>query len=86
MPDGVVSTFEKIPANQTEAAIKLTATTNAPVGKEISFTFLGAAMFKDRNYKHRTGPITIVVSLPETTEPPAKPAATVSAAAVTGSK
>jgi len=65
LPEGIVSTFEKIGAGQGEATVKITAATNAPVGKEISFTFLGVGMFNDRNYKQRTPAIKLTVNAPE---------------------
>jgi hypothetical protein len=67
LPDGIVSTFDRIGTNQSEATVKLTAATNAPVGKEVSFTFLGVGLFNDRNYKHRTAPIKLTVNAPEET-------------------
>jgi len=65
LPDGVVAAFDKIAANQDEANVKITASAKAPVGKEISFTFLGVGMFNDRNYKHRTTPIKLTVTASE---------------------
>jgi hypothetical protein len=65
LPEGVVAAFDKIPANQNEASVKLTATPKAPVGKEINFTFQGVGMFNDRSYKQRTPPIKLTVSAPE---------------------
>ncbi|MEY2428229.1 MAG: hypothetical protein QOJ40_1114, partial [Verrucomicrobiota bacterium] len=65
LPEGVVATYDKIPADQSEASVKLTATPKAPVGKEISFTFLGTGTFNDRIYKKRTGPIKLTVTAPE---------------------
>jgi len=67
LPEGIVASFDKIPANQDEAAVKITATGKAPVGKELSFTFLGTGMFKDRNYKYRTPAIKLSVTAPEET-------------------
>jgi hypothetical protein len=67
LPDGIISTFEKMGTNQSEATIKLIAATNAPVGKEVSFTFLGTGLFNDRNFKHRTAPIKLSVNAPEET-------------------
>ena len=65
LPEGIVATYDKIPADQSEATVKLTASPKAPVGKEISFTFTGVGMFNDRNYKKRTGPIKLTVTAPE---------------------
>ncbi len=67
LPDGINATIDKIAAGQTEATVRLTASTNAPVGKEISFTCLGVGLFNDRNYKHRTEPIKLIVNAPEET-------------------
>jgi hypothetical protein len=67
LPEGISSTFEKIAAGQAEATVKITAATNAPVGKEISFTFLGVGQFNDRTYKHRTPAIKLTVNAPEET-------------------
>jgi len=65
LPDGIIAAFDKIAANQDEASVKITATDKAPVEKEISFTFLGVGMFNDRNYKHRTAPIKLIVNASE---------------------
>jgi len=83
MPAGINTTLETISAGATETTLKLVATEKAAAGTN-TFRVLGTGLHNDRNYKHRSGPITLVVSLPETTEPPAKPAATASASAVTG--
>ena len=65
LPDGIIAAFDKIAVNQDEASVKITATDKAPVEKEISFTFLGVGMFNDRNYKHRTAPIKLIVTASE---------------------
>jgi hypothetical protein len=65
LPEGIVATFDKISPDQSEATVKLTATGKAPVGKEISFNFLGVGMFNDRNYKQRTPAIKLTVTAPE---------------------
>jgi hypothetical protein len=65
LPEGIVSTFEKIPVDQSETTVKLTAGTNAPLGKEISFKFLGIGTFNDRNYKQFTPEIKLTVNAPD---------------------
>lgn len=77
MPAGINSVLDKIPANTNETILKLTATEKAAIGTNFSFTVLGAAMHNDRNYKHRSAAITLIVSAPDAgpTPPPAVPAA-----------
>ncbi len=65
LPEGIVATFEKIPAGQSEIPVKLTATDKAPLDKEISFTFRGTGTLNDRNYKYSTKPIKLTVTKPE---------------------
>jgi hypothetical protein len=83
MPAGINTTLEAIPANGTETTLKLVATEKALAGTN-TFRILAAGLHNDRTYKHRTAAITLVVSLPETMEPPAQPAATASATPVGG--
>lgn len=67
MPAGINTTLDKIPANGTETTLKIVATEKAAVGTN-TFTVLGTSAHKDRNYKFRTGPVTVVVSAPEPME------------------
>ncbi|MBI3850129.1 MAG: pre-peptidase C-terminal domain-containing protein [Verrucomicrobia bacterium] len=64
LPEGVVARYDKIQTNEPEANVSITATNKELVGKEISFTVLGTAMFHDRIYKHRTGEIKLIVTAP----------------------
>ena len=80
MPEGINVTLDKIPANGAETTLKLVATEKAPVGTN-SLTIVGAGLHNDRKYKHRSGAISLVISAPESPEPP--PAA---AAAGSGTK
>jgi hypothetical protein len=73
MPSGISTTLEKIPANGSETTLKLVATEKAPAGTN-SITILGTGIHNDRNYKHRTGAISLVVSAPATTETNPPPA------------
>ena len=52
-----------------------------------TLTIVGAGVHNDKNYKHRSGGITLVISAPEPEEPPAKPpVAAAPAPAPTGTK
>jgi hypothetical protein len=70
VPTGVNLTLDKIPGGAAETTLKLIATEKAPPGTN-TLTILGAGMHNDRNYKHKSGGITLVISAPEATEPPA---------------
>lgn len=84
MPAGINTTLEAIPANGGETTLKIVATEKAAVGTN-TFRVLGTGLHNDRTYKQRSGQITLVISLPENTEAPPKPAATAaSAAALSG--
>ena len=75
LPEGIIATVDKIPTNAMETVLKIKATDKAPTGKDITFTVVGAGTFNDRNYKTKTGNITLSVAAPtETAEPAAKPA------------
>ncbi|HYV29334.1 MAG TPA: hypothetical protein VFA77_17510, partial [Candidatus Eisenbacteria bacterium] len=75
LPEGIIATVDKIPTNAVETVLKIKATDKAPTGKDITFTVVGAGTFNDRNYKTKTGNITLSVAAPtETAEPAAKPA------------
>ena len=76
LPVGVNSVLEKLPANGGEIILKLVATEKAAIGTNFSFSILGTGLHNDRNYRSRSGAVTLVVSAPEI-EPaaPAAPAA-----------
>jgi hypothetical protein len=74
MPAGIETTLEKIPVNGTETTLKIVATEKAVVGTNYSFTVLGTGMHRDRNYRHRTGPVALVVNAPEPMEQKPTPA------------
>lgn len=72
MPAGMISTLDKIAASGTETTFKLVATDKAPAGTN-TLTVVAASMHNDRNYKHRSAPITLIVNAPdpmETNTPP----------------
>jgi hypothetical protein len=64
LPAGIVSTLDNISATGTESALKLVATEKAPAGTN-SLTIVATGMHNDRNYKHRSVPITLIISAPE---------------------
>jgi hypothetical protein len=72
MPAGINVTLDKIPANGGETTLKLVATEKAPVGTN-SVTIVGTGLHNDRNYKHRSGTISVVISAPESTEVERRP-------------
>jgi hypothetical protein len=77
LPAGIKSDLGKLAASAGETTLKITATEKAPI-TNATFTVVGTATFNDRNYKTRTGPITLVISAPEPVEivtnaPPAAP-------------
>jgi len=79
LPAGILATLDPIPANGSETTLKIVATEKAPIGTN-SFRILGKGLFNDRTYKHRSAAIAVVVSAPESTEAPLKPAAATAAA------
>ena len=83
LPAGIKSTLQTIPANGTETNLKLVATEKAAAGTN-TFTIVGTGLHNDRTYKHRSAPISLVISVPEPMEPPAKPAATAAVTPVAG--
>jgi hypothetical protein len=64
IPSGVKTTLENIAAKARETTFKLTATDKAPVGTN-TLTVVARGLHRDRNYKHRSGPITLVITVPE---------------------
>jgi hypothetical protein len=72
IPAGILTTLDKIPANGTETILKIVATEKAAV-TNYSFTVLATGVHKDRTYRHRTGPVALVVSAPEPMEQQAPP-------------
>ena len=67
LPAGIKSELGKLAAGVAETTLKITATEKAPI-TNATCTVVGTAMFNDRNYKTRTGPITLVISAPEQIE------------------
>jgi hypothetical protein len=67
LPVGVISTLERIPANGAETTFKLVATEKAPAGTN-SLTIVGSSMHNDRNYKHRSGAITLIINAAESAD------------------
>ena len=68
LPAGIKSELGKIPAGAQETTLKLSATEKAALGTNFSFTVVGTALFNERNYRSRTGPIALSVSAPEALE------------------
>jgi hypothetical protein len=67
LPAGIISTLEKISASATESTLKLVATEKAPAGTN-SVTIVAAGLHNDRNYKHRSAPITLIINAAESTD------------------
>ena len=67
LPGGIISTLEKISASGTETTFKLVATEKAPAGTN-SLTIVAASMHNDRNYKHRSTPITLIINAPDSVD------------------
>ena len=53
-----------IPANSAEAAVRFVAAESTPPLTNVSFTVMGAAMHKDRLYRHKTGAVRLSVLPP----------------------
>lgn len=85
LPPGIQVTLDKIPANGGESTLKLVATEKAPVGTN-SITILGTGVHNDRNYRQRTGAITLVVSAPDPMEKNPPPTAAFPAPVAPGTK
>jgi hypothetical protein len=84
LPKGVIVTLDKIPAAAAETTMKLVATQEAPPGTN-TLTVVAAGLHGDRNYKNRSGPITLTINAPEageTAPPPPAAAALTTAPAV----
>lgn len=64
LPKGVQVEPVKIAKGAGDAALTLTASTNAVLGTNFSFTILGAGLHNDRNFKHRTGALKLSVTAP----------------------
>jgi hypothetical protein len=84
VPAGVETTLEKIPANGAETILKLVATEKAPPGTN-SLTIVASGSHNDRNYKHRSGAISLIINAPDPGETNAPVAATATAT-TTGAK
>ena len=74
LPAGVITTLGNIPANTAETILKLVATDKTPGNTNFTLTVVGASVHNDRNYKSRSGGITLVVNAPEPTPTNAPPA------------
>jgi len=68
IPAGVTVTADKIPADANEAPIKLVATDNAAIGKDVALTITGTGVFNDRTYRQKAPPVTLTVNAPEAIE------------------
>jgi hypothetical protein len=79
LPAGLETTLEKIPANGAETTLKLTATEKTPPGTN-SLVVVASGLHNERNYKHRSGAISLIINAPEPSETNA-PAAAATAAA-----
>ena len=67
LPSGILSTLDKISASGAEATFKLVATEKAPAGTN-SLTIVATGMHNDRNYKQRSGAITLIVNASESVD------------------
>ncbi|HTD87058.1 MAG TPA: hypothetical protein VK850_10820, partial [Candidatus Binatia bacterium] len=67
LPAGIISTLDKIPVNGGETTLKLVATEKASAGTN-SLTIVAAGLHNDRNYKQRSGAITLIVNAPESVD------------------
>ncbi|MEY2408681.1 MAG: hypothetical protein QOF48_1351 [Verrucomicrobiota bacterium] len=67
IPSGIKSELGKLTAGVSETTLKIVATDKASL-TNVTCTVVGTAVFNDRNYKTRTGPITLVISAPEQIE------------------
>jgi hypothetical protein len=61
---GVQVEGTNIPANAAEATVRILATAKTPPLTNVSFTIQGAAMDKDRLYRHKTGAVRLSVVPP----------------------
>lgn len=68
LPEGIKVSELKIPAEGTEATVKLVAGEGAPVGKEVPLTITGAGTHRDRIYRFSAPAITLTINAPETDE------------------
>ena len=84
LPAGIDTTLEKIAANGSETTFKLAATEKAPPGTN-SLIIVASGLHNDRNYKHRSGAISLIINAPDSGETNA-PAAAATAAASGGAK
>src|SRR5204862_613718 len=63
LPNGIISTLDEISPTGTESTLKLLATEKAPAGTN-SLTVVATGLHNDRNYKHRSGAIALIISAP----------------------
>jgi hypothetical protein len=70
LPEGIIATVEKVPANAAETIVKLVATEKAPSGQEFSLILTGSGVFNDRTYKYRPAEIKLSVNAPVPEETP----------------
>jgi hypothetical protein len=76
VPEGVKASVGKIPADGSEATIKLVASEKAVTGKDYTLTITATGTHKDRTHRFKATPITLTINAPEKeTEPEAKIAA-----------
>ncbi|PYI82856.1 MAG: hypothetical protein DME26_16305 [Verrucomicrobia bacterium] len=68
LPAGVKADVSKIAASAAETTLKLNATEKTEVGTNFTLTVVGSFVFNDRNYKARTGKISLNITPPEQTE------------------
>ncbi len=64
-PAGITVVMDKIPANATEATVRLIAQEKSPAGQEFPLRILGVGSFHDRIYRQRPGEIKLTVTVPE---------------------
>jgi hypothetical protein len=79
LPAGIETILEKIPANGAETTLKLAATEKTPPGTN-TLVVVASGLHNDRNYRHRSGAISLIINAPEPSETNAPPAAATAAA------
>jgi hypothetical protein len=79
LPAGIDTILEKIPANGAETTLKLAATEKTPPGTN-TLVIVASGLHNDRNYKHRSGAISLIINQPEASETNAPPAAATASA------
>ncbi len=64
VPEGVIATFQPLPAKARETSIQLLATENAPTGKDHAITVTTTFTQGDRIWRQKTAPVTLTLAAP----------------------